>query len=746
MEFFKSRTFIWFFLAIAFCAIGTTIYAVHKQQEFAEASELLDSTHAIIFETQDLSNQILSLLALQRGYLLTENEIFLSQYKDRQTEINTSFNLIRDKISDNEEFKSELEALEDRYIDLVVLLDMRAASSDTNLSDTSELEAIKEQIRLAKNNFLENKYTVLNSKITRLETIQASSMLGVLTGIIITGTIMMLLNYYLFHLRRQNRAIGYDLSVSEERLQYALMASGEGVFDWDLNTDYIYCSDSYINMLGNQIKGKYLSLGDFMQMVHPEDLDIMREAVSQYVENKIDMYSVEFRMRHADGYYIWVNSRAHAVRNEEGKAIRLIGIHRDITQHKAVEENLEKEAWEAEQLAAAKSEFLAHMSHEIRTPLTTISGISEILEKKQSDFDDRTKELINTLNTSVRSLKELINDILDFSKIEKGEVELENGPFLLGNMISEVISIMSVQANEKGLTFKVLHDEIKYYEYYGDSARIKQILLNLIGNAIKFTDKGAVTVMASIETVKGSPCLSFAVQDTGVGIEDEMIETVFREFKQGDNSVSRKYGGTGLGLPISKELASLMGGSLHVESKKGLGSTFTLYLPIKERGFKLIDEASLTAENKVHDQLLSVIQEQQRVLIVEDYEGNIVMLSYLMEEIVLNYDIARSGKEALEAWKNKHYDIILMDVQMPEMDGMQATREIRSLEAKNKFEMTPVIGMTAHALVRDKDKCLEAGMTDYISKPIRSELLKEKILHHIDNNQVSREQKKTGTG
>ena len=748
MNFFKSRSFLLSSTLLFVCLLVTGTFAIYKQHEFENASNVLDSSHRVIYETQDISNKITLLISIQRGYLLTRDESFTKQYIDQQNQISQAFEQLTKMANTNSVFAKDILKLHTYYLSLVEVLDELATDPNADITKTEEIEEIKSNIREVRNSFLDEKYSTLDERVRTIGNIQENLIFGLLLGIFLTGIVLTFLNYFLFRLRRQNKVIGKDLFNSEERLQYAMLASGEGVFDWEISTGFFYFSRFFVEMLDYDVSECVPHIDTFITFLHPEDRSNVMSAIDRFIHDDLKDFSLEFRMKKNDGKFIWVNSRALAIRDEEGKAIRIIGTHRNITHHKMLEANLEKEAIQAEQVAAAKGEFLAHMSHEIRTPLTTITGIAEILQKKQSELNDRQRELVNTLSNSAKSLKELVNDILDFSKIEKGEIELSNEPFLLGNLITEIVSIMAVPANEKGLSFKVSYDDIKYYEYRGDEGRIKQILINLIGNAIKFTDEGTINVLASVEEDLGNKYLSFAVQDTGIGIDVNMMDHIFLEFKQGDSSISRKYGGTGLGLPISKKLSALMGGELRVESRKGFGSTFVLYLPIQDRGLKLIDDADLELNNNLKDKLSSIIQKQQKALIVEDYEGNIVILSYMMEEIGLNYDVARTGLEALNMWKSNHYDIILMDVQMPEMDGLTATREIRLAESESHLAPTPVVGMTAHALIQDKDKCIDAGMTDYISKPINNELLKEKIYKHINIENIkskSSKKKKTGT-
>jgi len=510
---------------------------------------------------------------------------------------------------------------------------------------------------------------------------------------LLIGGIFALLNIGLFYFLHSSNRVTKNLILTEDRLQYAMSASGEGIYDWDIKSGKVFYSNNFVQMLGYDQNEFGVGLDAFETRIYAEDQLLVKDAVTKYLDNQLSEYSVEFRMLHKDGHTVWLNSRANAIRDNDGQAKRIIGTHRDISDQKSIEENLKDEVVEAEQAVETKSDFLAHMSHEIRTPLTAITGIAEILEKNSSDFSVRQKELISTLSTSTKSLKELVTDILDFSKIEKGEIDFEDQYFPLTDLTNEVISMMSVPANEKNIGFKVMDDDVRDIEYFGDKTRLRQILVNLIGNAIKFTDDGMVTLLIKKEIIKDIEVLNFYVQDTGIGIDDSALNTIFEEFQQGDNSVSRKYGGTGLGLPISKNLAVLMGGDINVESTKDLGSTFTLSLPMKDRVQDYNQDVDPALKQKVTDRLSATIRDEQTALIVEDYQGNVVILSYLMEEIGLPFDVAKNGEEAISMWSEKHYDIVLMDVQMPIMDGLTATSKIRDIEKQNGFNETPIILM-----------------------------------------------------
>jgi PAS domain S-box-containing protein len=519
---------------------------------------------------------------------------------------------------------------------------------------------------------------------------------------------------------------------AEEMFRLAIEGSNDGIFEWNLERETAFYSTQFWAMLGHE-KGHFPeTMQSFREILHPEDRERVLSHLERYLGGELPDYLIIFRMRHKSGRWVWINGRGKALYDDKGKPYRLVGAHTDISHIKAYEEKLQKAKETAEKASRAKTDFLAHMSHEIRTPLTAISGIAEIFEKHQGNLDPKQQQLVKTLNSSTQSLKELVSDILDFSKIESGELELEESPFGLQNLFEQVISIVSVKAHEKGIGFRFDFEDVKRQRILGDRARLRQILINLIGNAVKFTDKGEVEIKASRILKNGVAQLRIDVRDTGIGIDPKHFDMIFERFKQADSSVSRKYGGTGLGLPISQRLARLMGGNITVDSALGKGSTFTLLLPVRQEEEITEAQSDQNLSNSLSDSIREQGKAQKRILLVEDYEGNVVLLSYLLDSLGCQYDVARTGLEAVNMWKQRGYDLILMDVQMPEMDGFTATAQIRRMEEEKALTRTPIIGMTAHALVGDKEKCIEAGMDSYLPKPIIELDLKSKIVEYLD--------------
>jgi len=380
--------------------------------------------------------------------------------------------------------------------------------------------------------------------------------------------------------------------------------------------------------------------------------------------------------------------------------------------------NAAKEA--AEKANAAKSEFLANMSHEIRTPMNSIIGLSYILNIDKS-LSPKQKEFVKTLQLSADSLLELINDLLDIAKIESQEIQFENRAFDLSTLVDEVISILTPKAKEKNLWIEVDTQSISGVTYMGDQARIRQIILNLGSNALKFTEKGKVRIAVSRRMRE----IHIVVEDTGIGISIEKQKTIFDKFVQADTSTSRKYGGTGLGLAITKNLVTLMGGTIAVESHPGKGSVFKVILPLPEtETVRTLTPSSLPADRQ--NEYSSDLQ-RGHLLLVEDHPANVLVAGAHLSSFGFTYDIATSGFEAIEKLGENHYVAVLMDVQMNGMDGLEATRRVRAHESKNKSAHIPIIGMTAHALIGDRDNCLSAGMDDYIAKPFSPKELFKKL-------------------
>lgn len=437
-------------------------------------------------------------------------------------------------------------------------------------------------------------------------------------------------------------------------------------------------------------------------------------------------YEIEYRLRRADGQYRWALGRAECVRDAKGNITKWYGTCTDI-------QELVDARHRAETASIAKSEFLANMSHEIRTPMNAVIGLANILARSEP-LTTKQQEFIKTLQLSANGLLGLLNDLLDIAKIEAQTVEMESVPVDIQKLAQEIISVTNVKAQEKGLKLNLDASEINTI-YSGDPTRLRQIILNIVSNAIKFTEAGSIDVIISKKPTHKphTDLILFTIKDTGIGIAADKVDSIFNKFVQADSSINRKYGGTGLGLAITKTLVELMGGSIAVESALGKGSTFKIELTLQRA-----DQENIAEDKKKSPEKLSEKPSENRLklLLVEDYYPNILVAGAFLEQFGYDYDTASNGLEAIEKFKTGDFKLILMDVQMHGMNGLEATQVIRSYERNNHLAPIPIIGMTAHVLAGDMERCLDAGMNDYIPKPFEPKILKEKIAQLITNNSL----------
>lgn len=730
------RNFVLFGLILVSLAVFLIYSLVISEKDLGRTDDWVAHTYNVILEAEELSRLTESMLAAQRGYLLTGDETFLKEYQNKKAVVSEGIADLIQLVDDNPSQQSRLSEIRNYFNSFSQELERRAnevkpSATPKALQNVNIIDGLRDDIMRINSAILNEEYQLLNRRIETLDYKKSQYFNSLILGVFVASAVLLLLNWFLLNVQRKRSSAEETLKDTEGRFALAVEGAQDGIFDWDLRSDSVFYSKQFFKMLGYDYESRTGTTADFKELLSPEDAPRVWDYVGQYLNGELSEYDQSFRMKHHSGRWVWIQARAKSLLDKDGKPYRIVGAHTDISHVVKAQEKLENEKKQAEEANEAKSDFLAHMSHEIRTPLTAINGIAEIFSANKDNLDEKQQKLVSTLSSSTTALKDLITDLLDFSKIESGEIDLDEADFNLGGMFQEVIGIMSLKASEKGLSFVFDYNDLKDVQFTGDKVRVRQVLINLVGNAVKFTDEGSVKVCAFVEDRNGVDFLRVDVSDTGLGISPENFDLVFERFKQADASVSRKYGGTGLGLPISKNLMRIMGGDIFLSSELGSGSTFSMMLPMNISNVSDAPIQSDLVSKKLTDTIQSALSDETKVLLVEDYEGNIVVISHILEEAGLEFDVVRNGEEATQMWLENYYDLILMDVQMPKMDGFAATSFIRGAEEKEGLERTPIIGMTAHAFVGDKDKCIKAGMDAYLPKPIVDADLKREILKYI---------------
>ncbi len=505
-----------------------------------------------------------------------------------------------------------------------------------------------------------------------------------------------------------------SLLESRERHELAVRASRDGVWGCDRVRRTTYCSPRGRAILGIDEGPIPASLFDWFDRVHPEDVRDVACAIETGLHEQ-QSYDVEFRWRWHDGSYRWLHVRASAIQLSDGTNVRIAGSVADVTDRRTAAEDLQRAKEAAEAANRAKSTFLATMTHEIRTPMNGVLGFTELLY--ETPLDDQQREYLGVIERSGKSLLRIIDDVLDYAKIEAGRMDLELIPFAPRDAVADVVRLLQPKAKEKGLTLEAeIADDVPA-QLLGDPNRLGQVLLNLAGNAVKFTGSGGVRVSLQL---LGEDRLRIEVADTGIGITDDQRPLLFRDFSQADSSTSRRYGGTGLGLVISRRLVELMGGRIGVDSESGQGSTFWIELPLR---LPASPERAPAAGGATGGGGARRTTPRFRVLLAEDNPVNQHLASRFLGSLDCEVEVAANGREAVERAARGDFALILMDCLMPEMDGYTAAREIR-LREKAAGRHVPIVAVTANAMASDRQACFEAGMDDYLSKPFRKDDLR----------------------
>jgi len=533
----------------------------------------------------------------------------------------------------------------------------------------------------------------------------------------------------LVQLAGQLDAYNQEMHAVQERFDLAMRGSTDGLYDWDLTTNRVYVSPHYRRMLGLSDAEEHLDSSGCTQQIHIDDYVEVVRAVSAHLCGESPTYRHVYRMWHRDGREIWILDRAQVVRGAEGQPVRVVGTQSDITEMRRYEEALQQAKIEAETANAAKSRFLAVMSHEIRTPMTAVLGMTDLL--LASDLGSRQRKYAETLKRSADTLLGLLNDILDFSKVEAGQIVLEQVDFNPRQIAEDVCQLFSANASEKGLRLEAVFPVDAPAVVRGDSCRLRQILFNLVSNAIKFTERGSVRIQLEGHEPRpdGKLTMMFAVQDTGIGITGEQRMTLFQPFIQANSTTTRRYGGTGLGLAICKRLVEIMGGTIGVESTPGQGSVFrfSVTVAVGQATAPAMTRPGMPVAVSPAVQQIRVVS-NSRLLLAEDTVANRLLIATMLERLGFAVDEVGDGLAALDAVAADPggYALVLMDMQMPFMDGVEATRAIRALPSGPPS----VLGLTADAIQENRAAYMASGLADVLIKPVNWDRLVEAVGMH----------------
>ena len=532
------------------------------------------------------------------------------------------------------------------------------------------------------------------------------------------------------------------LAKSRERFALAVEGSKDGLWDWDLETGEVYFSPRWKNMIGWEDHELPNLFEEWDNRLHPDDRPCTRKALRDYLAGRLNDYEPEYRLQHRDGSYRWILSRGVAFRDTDGNPRRMAGSHTDITERKRAEEELRQAKEAAESASRAKSEFLANVSHEIRTPMHGILGMTQLA--LGTEVTPEQHEYLSLVKSSADALLTVINDVLDFSKIEAGKIDLDPVPFALRDHLGDALKSLAVRAHAKGLelAWRVAEDVPDWVE--GDAARLRQILVNLVGNAVKFTDCGEVVIDGALASrgcqppdslshpgadAPGSPTVHFSVRDTGIGIPAEKHEAVFAPFVQADGSMSRRYGGTGLGLSISMRLVEQMGGRLWLESEVGRGSTFHFTVPLPLA-------AAQPPPPRPSD--APVVLRGLRVLIVDDNDTNRRILVEMARSWGMEPTAAGSGPAALaelhRAGREGAYPLLLLDAMMPDMDGFALAAEI---QRHPELARAAVMMLTSADRPGDAARCRALGIATHLTKPFKKSELFNAIVNALRTGEAA---------
>jgi PAS domain S-box-containing protein len=487
-------------------------------------------------------------------------------------------------------------------------------------------------------------------------------------------------------------------------------------FDFDIDSGIIRLSDSFFTLFGIE-PVPFISLDFFNSLIHPDDLYRASNILDDAIRNGTVLWN-NFKLITPSGNEYHIQASGVCRYDSSGTPTSVIGTLQDVSEQKRLELQLRDAKQKAEEASEAKSFFLSNISHEIRTPMNAIVGLTELL--LEEDLGLEVLENIRAIKNSTIQLLDIVGDILDYSKLDSGDVSLELNPFDLQKLLEDLVLTQRIRASTKGLSLSLAMGDKLPRMVKGDSFRLNQILLNLLSNAIKFTESGEIAIQVDLSSSDAhSSTVAFSIRDTGIGIPSDKIHTIFDQFVKIETEPGKIFSGTGMGLPITKHIIDLQGGQIHVDSKVGVGTTFTVQLR-----FEHVDEATVIPVKRNKD------LHNMRVLVVEDNQMNQFLMKKLLQKWNAEALFAENGVEAIQFLSHEKVDLVIMDLQMPLMNGFEATAVIRDEKSKVLDHKVPILALTANALSETKAKALSSGFDEYITKPFEQEALFEVMVKH----------------
>lgn len=710
---------------------GVAYWSITK---LTESSRQVQNTEAVNNELHALLVDLNEAETGQRGYLLTQDRDYLQPYLKAQNSVRRNLQDLRQLTADTPRQQQRLNTLtpliDERLnllVDILSLQERGQAEAALQLLQTNREQALMAEIRSLVSQMRVEEQQLLvwrSQQATRwTRTTEVTYRVGAVLNIVILALV-----YSLIRRDILSRQTTEDELETERNFVSAILNTANAlVLVLDAEGRIVRFNQACVNTTGyifEEIAGKR-----FSEVFLPPETRVSVTSIFNHLRaGKVQtQYEQDWLTKEGERRVIaWSNTPLF---NEKGAVEYTIIAGINITERKRAEAALQQAKREAEAASRVKSEFLATMSHEIRTPMNGVIGMTGLL--LETALTPQQRDFVGTIRSSGDALLTIINDILDFSKIESNKLELEQQPFDVGVCLEEALDLLAPQAVEKGLELACLIEPHVPKPVIGDATRVRQILVNLLGNAIKFTETGAVTITVTARSIEIARPYAYeiqvAVKDTGIGIPAERMDRLFQSFSQIDASTTRRYGGTGLGLAISKRLTEIMGGRMWVESQVGAGSTFFFTIQVEaasERlGASLQQDQPLCPSRAPAASAAPLLAQRLplRILLAEDHLVNQKLALLLLERLGYRADVAANGLEVLEALHHQPYDVVLMDVQMPEMDGLEASRRI--VQEWSLQQRPRMIAMTANALQGDREECLAAGMDDYLSKPIKIDAL-----------------------